>query len=162
MHSNIMAGVVAGLIAGVVFGLMMQVMTAPSMGGERMPMMGMVAKVVRSDSLVVGWLYHLFNSAVIGGLFGWFLASRVSGYRTGLVKGAMYGILWWVIGGLILMPIFLGMQPFAPLKMAPMLPVALGSLVGHMVYGSILGIGFVALTKRGEEIPAAVGARPSH
>ncbi|MCR4340420.1 MAG: hypothetical protein NUW01_11120, partial [Gemmatimonadaceae bacterium] len=90
-------------------------------------------------SIVVGWLYHLFNSAVIGALFGAILGQRVVDRRSGLAFGAAWGVVWWVLGGLILMPVALGMDPFAPLQMPPMRPVALGSLMGHLVYGLILG-----------------------
>jgi hypothetical protein len=137
---------VAGVIAGLVFGLMMQMMMAPTPAGEQMPMMAMVAKVVRSDSLAVGWLYHLFNSAVIGALFGWIAGDRIHGYPAGFLWGAGYGLLWWVLGGLILMPLLLGMQAFAPLAMDQMRPVAMGSLVGHIIYGLVLGGGFIFLS----------------
>ncbi len=144
MNSRITAGIIGGLIAGVVFGLMMTMMNAP----DGKPMMAMVAQVVRSDSLVVGWLYHLFNSAVMGAIFGWLLGSRVTGIGAGLLLGALYGILWWILGGLILMPLFLGMSPFAPLMME-MRPVAISSLVGHIIYGLILGAAFTLLSRRG-------------
>ena len=110
-----------------------------------MPMMAMVAMVVGSQSLVVGWLYHLFNSAVIGALFGAFLGERARGYGSGVGLGAFWGVVWWVLGGLILMPILLGMPPFAALRMPPMRPVAMGSLIGHLIYGVILGAVFVRL-----------------
>ena len=80
MRSDINNGIVAGLIGGVVFGIMMQMMNAPTPDGGQMPMLGMVAKVVRSDSMAVGWIYHLFNSAVIGAIFGWLLGSRSHHY----------------------------------------------------------------------------------
>ncbi len=86
MRSKIGAGVVAGLIAGVVFGMMMQMMTAPTPQGGQMPMMQMVAMVVRSDSMIVGWLYHLFNSAVRGDL-----RPRAGRSRTELRRGAGMG-----------------------------------------------------------------------
>jgi hypothetical protein len=145
MRSNISAGIIAGLIAGVVFGIMMTVMHAPTPDGGSMPMMGMVAQVVGSSSLAVGWLYHLFNSAVIGGLFGWILGTRIGGYGSGAGWGAAYGVLWWVLGGLILMPVFLGMPAFAPLQMPMMRPVAFASLMGHVIFGVILGAAFVPL-----------------
>lgn len=151
MSSKVVAGIVAGLIAGVVFGVMMQMMTAPTPDGGRMPMMAMVAKVARSDSMAVGWIYHLFNSGVIGAIFGWVFGSRTATYGAGLGWGALYGVIWWVLGALILMPVFLGMPPFAPLKM--MMPVALGSLVGHLMYGVILGLCFVWL-RRKAAVPA--------
>ena len=60
MRNEIANGIVAGLTGGIIFGIMMQMMTAPTPEGGQMPMMAMVAKVVRSDSVAVGWLYHLF------------------------------------------------------------------------------------------------------
>ena len=147
MRSDINAGVVAGLVGGLVFGAMMQMMSAPTPQGGQMPMMAMVAMVVRSDSPLVGWLYHLFNSAVIGAIFGWLSGGRSQRLVAGLGWGAAYGFAWWILGGLILMPLFLGMPPFAPLQMEPMRPVAMGSLVGHLVYGVILGGGFAMLTR---------------
>ena len=145
MRSDINNGIVAGLVGGVVFGIMMQMMNAPTPEGGQMPMMAMVAKVVGSDSTFVGWLYHLFNSAVIGAVFGWLLGRRSQGFAAGLGWGTLYGFIWWILGALILMPLFLGMPPFAPLQMEPMRPVAMGSLVGHLIYGVILGGGFVML-----------------
>ena len=146
MRSKVGAGILAGLIAGIVFGIMMQMMTAPTPEGGRMPMMAMVAKVARSDSIAVGWIYHLFNSAVIGAIFGWLFGSRSASYDAGFGWGMFYGVLWWVLGALVLMPVLLGMPPFSPLKM--MLPVAMGSLVGHVMYGVILGLLFVWLDRK--------------
>jgi len=147
MRSNINNGIVSGLLAGIVFGIMMQMMNAPTPEGGQMPMMAMVAKVVRSDSIAVGWLYHLLNSAVIGAIFGWLLGERSHRFSAGLGWGALYGFIWWILGALILMPLFLGMPAFAPLMMPPMRPVAMGSLMGHLVFGVILGGGFAMLTQ---------------
>jgi len=146
-RNTVLAGIGAGLIAGGVFGVMMQMMTAPTPEGVRMPMMAMVAKVVRSDSQLVGWLYHLFNSGVIGAIFGW-IAGHIGRYARGLGWGALYGAIWWVIGGLVLMPILLGMPTLAPLTMPPMRPVAMGSLIGHLTYGLILGGVYVGFVRR--------------
>jgi hypothetical protein len=68
--------------AGVVFGLMMHMMTAPTPDGGQMPMMAMVGQVVGAGSVGVGWLYHVFNSAVIGAVFGWLLGGRARGYAS--------------------------------------------------------------------------------
>ncbi|HEU0046998.1 MAG: hypothetical protein AUH87_05870 [Deltaproteobacteria bacterium 13_1_40CM_4_54_4] len=145
MRSDISNGIVAGVVGGVVFGIMMQMMNAPTPEGGQMPMLAMVAKVVRSDSIAVGWLYHLFNSALIGGIFGRLLGDHSHRFGSGIGWGAVYGLVWWILGALILMPVFLGMPAFAPLMMAPMRPVAMGSLMGHLIYGIILGGGFATL-----------------
>ena len=94
MRSKIGAGMVAGLIAGVVFGLLMHAITVPPpMNGSmpmmtdgREPMMSMMARVVRSESLVAGWIYLLVNSVVMGGIFGLVLgegAARIVGESCG-------------------------------------------------------------------------------
>ncbi len=144
-RSKIVAGALAGLLGGVVFGMMMQMMSAPTPDGGSMPMMAMVAKVVRSDSLAIGWLYHLFNSAVIGALFAAVLGGRVHNSVSGLGLGAVWGFVWWILGGLILMPLMLGMPAFAPLQMPPMRMVALGSLIGHLIFGMITGLAYARL-----------------
>ena len=145
VRSKLAAGALAGLVGGLVFGIMMQMMSAPTPEGGTMPMMAMVAMVVRSDSMAVGWLYHLLNSAVIGALFGAVLGGRVHNTVGGIGLGATWGFAWWILGGLILMPLFLGMPAFAPLQMPPMRMVAMGSLVGHLIFGMITGLAFARL-----------------
>ncbi|SRR6266508_4282840 len=148
MGSRIAASTVAGVIAGVVFGVMMQMMTAPTPDGGMMPVIAMIGQIVGSPTVTAGWLYHLFNSAVIGAIFGWLLGTRVTGFGSGVGWGAAYGLAWWVLGGLILMPVLLGMPAFAPLMMPQMQMMAAGSFVGHLIYGLILGGLYVALLRR--------------
>lgn len=139
MAGKIGSSVVAGLVAGVVFGLMMQMMLAPTPDGGQMAMIAMVGQIVGSPTAAAGWVYHLFNSAVIGAIFGWLLGGRVHGYGSAVGWGGAYGFVWWIVGGLILMPVLLGMPAFAPLAMPEMRVVGMGSLMGHVIYGVILG-----------------------
>lgn len=154
MSSRIGASIAGGLAGGVVFGLMMQMMTAPTPDG-RMPVIAMVGQIIGSPTVVAGWAYHLFNSAIIGAIFGWALGSRVHSFGSALGWGAAYGFAWWIVGGLILMPVFLGMSPFAPLMMPPMRMVAIGSLVGHLVFGLILSGVFAWLYSSAEHSASA-------
>src|SRR5918994_612813 len=145
MRSDVTNGIVSGLVAGVFFGIMMQMMNAPTPEGGQMPMMAMVAKVVRSDSMAVGWIYHLFNSAVIGAIFGWLLGNRSHTFAPGARMGRAVWVRVVDTGGIDFDAAISGMQPFAPLMMAPMRPVALGSLIGHLLYGAVVGGGFAML-----------------
>jgi uncharacterized membrane protein YagU involved in acid resistance len=147
MRPKVLDGAIAGVVGGIVFGVTMSMMKAPTPDGGSMPMMAMVAMVVRSQSITVGWIYHLFNSAVIGGLFALVLGSRVHSTASGIGWGAAWGVVWWVLGALVMMPVLLGMEPFAALKMPAMRPVAMGSLVGHLVFGVITGIVYARLRK---------------
>jgi hypothetical protein len=139
MFSKLGASIAAGLIGGVVFGMMMQMMSAPTPDGGQMPVIAMVGQIVGSPTVGAGWAYHLFNSGLIGAIFGWLVGGRVHGYAAAMGWGAVYGFVWWIVGGLVLMPVLLGMSPFAPLMMPPMRMVAMGSLVGHLIYGLVLG-----------------------
>ena len=126
------AGVAGGLAGGVVFGMMMAIMG----------MIPMVAKLVGSDTVVVGWLVHLAISAVIGAGFGLAPARLTAGWVPGLVAGAGYGMVWWVLGALLLMPARLGMPTFRIDAMA------WKSLMGHIIYGMVLAAVVVAMTRR--------------
>jgi len=126
-------GVAGGLLGGLVFGVMMQA------GG----MLPVVAGLVGSESVAVGWLVHLAISAVIGALFGLLLAGRVRGaVGTGALLGVAYGALWWVLGPLLVMPLAMGMPPFTVDAMA------LQSLLGHLVFGALLGLTVALLQRR--------------
>jgi hypothetical protein len=157
MSGRIGASIVAGLIAGAIFGVMMQMIMAPTPDGGRMPVLTMVGQIVGSPTITAGWLYHLFNSAIIGAIFGWLFGARVRSFGSAFGWGAAYGFAWWIVGGLVLMPILLGMPALAPLTMPAMRIVAVGSLIGHLVYGLILGGVFVWL-RYGTRRPAAIGA----
>lgn len=148
MRAKLLSGIIGGVIAGMLFGMMMQMMTAPTPDGKEIPMMAMVAMIVGSSSVAVGWVYHLFNSMVIGAIFGVIFGSRATSFGSGVGLGALYGMVWWILGALILMPVFLGMSPFAPLMMPPMRMVAVGSLMGHLIFGAALGGIFSILKAR--------------
>lgn len=151
MNSKFTAGAIAGIIGGLVFGMMMQMMSVATPDGGSMPMMGMVAKVVGSSSLAAGWAFHLVNSVVIGVLFALILGGRVHGNGSGAALGAAWGILWWIVGGLLIMPVALGMPAFAPVTMPGMQPVAIGSFMGHLIFGAIMGFSFARLVHAGHE-----------
>jgi hypothetical protein len=107
----------------------------------------MMARVVRSDEVAAGWLYLLVNSVVMGGVFGLVLGDRASRLARGLVWGALYGLVLWLLGALVLMPLLLGMEVFAPLTMAPMRHGAWLSLGAHGISGLILGGAFALLVR---------------
>ena len=144
-RKQIIHGVIGGLAGGLIFGIMM------GMTG----MLPMIGKMVGHPSATVGFVVHMINSAIIGAAFGLVLGrfSLRIGSSAGL--GMAYGGLWWLLGPLTLMPLFLGMgfgvnwSLAAALKMLP-------SLLGHAIYGVGLGMVYGLLERR-----AAAGATAS-
>ncbi len=130
-------GAIAGIAGGIVFGVMMGMMG----------MLPMIGQMVGSPTPGVGFFVHLIISAVIGGSFALLFHTLVKGGATGLGYGAAYGITWWFLGPLTLMPAMMGMGigvNWNATAAAAMFP----SLVGHLVYGLILGFTYALLARR--------------
>lgn len=117
-----------------------------------MGMLPMVASVVGSNSALIGFLYHMFNSVVIGAIFGLLLGAQSRTYRLGAALGLLYGAIWWVLGPIILMPLLLGMALHFG---AAFTPPMLMSLVGHLLYGLVTGLVYVR-TRTGVSNPAVL------
>jgi quercetin dioxygenase-like cupin family protein len=120
-------------------------LTKPKPMGDREPLIMMVADVVRSDSLAVAWGVLLLGGVIMGALFGLLLGNRITSVSAGLGWGLLYGVFWWVLGTLLVMPILLGMSPFGPVTMAPMRFAAAVSLLAYVLSGLLLGAFFAAL-----------------
>jgi uncharacterized membrane protein YagU involved in acid resistance len=125
-------GIVGGLAGGVGFGILMQLMD----------IIPMVAMLVGSESPVVGWLVHLAISAFIGASYAVLFGRWATSVGPAVLIGLAYGVFWWVLGALTLMPARLGMDLFAFNTMAWQ------SLIGHLIYGAILGAVFALLVRR--------------
>lgn len=131
---SIVAGAIAGLGGGVVFGMMMAMMG----------MLPMVAMLAGSQDPMIGFVVHMAISAAIGGVYG-LVAGRLSqNALTGVIAGAVNGVIWWVLGALVAMPLMLGMSDMV---------LQIGgaqwmSLVGHIIYGIVAGLLFIPLSKR--------------
>jgi hypothetical protein len=126
------AGVIGGLVGGVAFGILMQ------LAG----MIPMVAMLVGSEAVAVGWLVHLAIAAFIGASFAVLLGRYATNVGASTAVGAGYGVVWWVLGALILMPARLGMDLFMFNTMAWQ------SLMGHVIYGLLLGAVYALVAPR--------------
>ena len=132
LPTRLIAGIAGGLAGGVVFGVLMQMMG----------MIPMVAMLVGSKSVAVGWLVHLAISAFIGGTYAVLLARYATGVVPAALTGMAYGALWWVLGALVLMPARMGMDMFMLNTMA------WRSLVGHLLFGLVLGVVYALVGPR--------------
>jgi hypothetical protein len=146
LNSNFLAGLFAGLVTAVCFGLALQGihLTAPNqVHGSGMVW---VAQVFDSTSPLTGWIAFVDYCLGLGALFGWFLGRGASlGYGRSIGLGLVYGIFWWMIDGLILLPLAMSMPVFSTLTAAKMRGLGLISLVGHLAWGTVLGAVFMSL-----------------
>jgi len=124
------AGAAAGLGGGLVFGVVM--------GATRtLPIAGLFPGVA---GVLVGLVIHVITSTFLGAMYGLVACGLPARWSIALAAGTGYGLFWWVLGGLILMPLMLGESHMV---------LAVGSaqwvsLVGHLLYGIITGLLYMA------------------
>ena len=130
-------GAYGGLAGGLLFGAMMGMMG----------MLPMIGSMVGQPTAGVGFIVHMVNSVIIGAGFAVLLGRFVSGTSSGVGLGLAYGGVWWILGPLTLMPLLMGMgfgvnwNVAAATAMVP-------SLVGHLMYGGVLGVVYAWLRHR--------------
>ena len=134
---DIKLGIYGGLIGGLLFGAMM----------AKMGVLPMIGKMVGFPSAGVGFLVHMGNSAIIGAAFAVLFSHLIRSTISGLGYGLTYGGIWWVLGPLTLMPLFLGMGLGVNWNGAAVIQM-LPSLVGHLVFGAALGLTYARFRNR--------------
>lgn len=128
MNINWSKAILGGVVATVVM-TAVGLWVAPLMGIPPMNPANLLASAM-GDSLVLGWTGHFMigiilaiSYAVVGPLLG----------GAPWLRGAIYGIAPWLVAALMVVPM-MGMPVFfGSAKMA------IGSLIGHIVYGIVIG-----------------------
>lgn len=130
----IVVGGVAGIIGGWAFGKWMaQVNFFP-----------LIAGLVNSTSYGVGVTLHFIFAIIIGATFGLLFQRDIRGGGSSVGWGLGYGMFWWFLGPLTLLPLLQG----APINWSYAHGAELfGSFIGHIVYGIIVGLLYAALDR---------------
>jgi uncharacterized membrane protein YagU involved in acid resistance len=128
-------GAVAGVVGGLLFTLVM----------VQVGLLPVVANVIGATAALTGFLVHLVIAILIGASYGLLFRRQSYDIASALGWGVSYGFVWWVLGGLTLMPLLLSTEPQWTVEAAGEL---LPSLIGHLVYGAGLGVTFYLLEVR--------------
>lgn len=103
-----------------------------------------IAGLMRSNSKMVGESLYFLFAVIIGISFGLLFQREVRGFGSSMVTGVAYGIFWWFLGPLTVMPLWLGQ----PLNWSSTHASELfGSLIGHIIYGLIVGLLYAAVDR---------------
>ncbi|MDE0610607.1 MAG: hypothetical protein OXH77_11955 [Anaerolineaceae bacterium] len=139
-QDNLRKGIVPGVIAGYIFlafigAGMVPVMDAEgAMSGMEMGngMLDAVGGMIGADAFI-GFILHIIISAIAGALY---TAVFVDNVNLGnplaniVVGGLIYGLIWWIVGGNIIMPAVAG---------GDVLQLSIGpSFYGHIIFGHLL------------------------
>jgi hypothetical protein len=135
---------VVGVVAGLVFGVLLQLVIG------RMTAIGAMY-TLGEPSLTVGWVAHLFHSALFGAFFGLLadtgrLRDAATSFLPGAGLGAAYAAGLWAVNVAVIWPLWLNATSFG--AQIPFPNLAIMPLVGHLVWGVLLGAGTVVALSR--------------
>jgi uncharacterized membrane protein YagU involved in acid resistance len=131
----IVAGGFAGTLGGLIFGRWVA-------SGDYFPLLAGYGHLTVSRPVII--LLHFGVALLIGVTFGLLFQRDVRGYGSCMGWGLGYAIFWWFLGQLTLLPLVAG----KPLDWsADQGRAVFGSLVGHILYGLILGVTYATLDR---------------
>jgi uncharacterized membrane protein YagU involved in acid resistance len=123
----IAGGTLAGLAGGWAFGKWM----------EQVNFYPLIAGLIGSRSRMVGESLHFLFAVIIGISFAFLFQREARGYGSSMACGMAYGIFWWFLGPLTILPLW----SRRPLDWSSHHARELfGSLIGHIIYGVIVGL----------------------
>lgn len=128
-------GAAAGLVAGLAFGLYLQFV------------LGVLAPrdaVAGPETVALDWAVHLFHSVAFALVYAGAvslprLADLADRVATGVVLGAGFGAVLWAVATGVAVAFWVAANA---VWMLPIPDLGLASLVGHVLYGAVLGAGF--------------------
>lgn len=112
---------------------------------------GLVAGIIGGllFSLAVGTLFsfftHIVISGILGVIFAFFIGDRLTTAGGGMIWGEAYGILWWLVGYLTLIPLALGDGVYwQPDEIQALFPLLLGQTIA---YGAVMGLVYYCIIR---------------
>ena len=133
MHPNLGRAMAGGFVGTLVMTLMMYYVS-PMMMGMKMDIAAMLGSML-GGSWTAGMMMHFVNGSVIfPAIYTYLLDERLPGSPA--LRGAVWGTILWLLAQTVVMPM-MGGGLFSS-QMGGMM-AAMGSLVGHLIYGGLLG-----------------------
>jgi uncharacterized membrane protein YagU involved in acid resistance len=140
-NANASKAIGAGFIATLVMTLMMYI--APMMGMPKMDIATMLGSMFTSGmpqpwsgAWWTGMIFHFINGTIIFPLiYAYLLYPFLAG--SPWLRGTEWGLILWLLAQAMVMPM-MGVGFFSANAPQPFTSV-MGSLIGHIVYGAILG-----------------------
>jgi hypothetical protein len=123
-----------GGLAGTLAMTALMYIVAPMMG-LRMDIAAMLGSML-GGSWIAGMMMHFVNGSVIfPAAYVYALAGHLPGSPA--IRGTVWGLVLWFVAQTVVMPM-MGAGLFSSAMGGAM--AAMGSLVGHVLYGSVLGV----------------------
>jgi uncharacterized membrane protein YagU involved in acid resistance len=130
----VVGGGLAGTLSGLIFSRWMYV-------GNFFPLLSGFGELSSRNKTVI---FHFAVALLIGATFGLLFQKDIRSYGSSMGWGLGYAIFWWFFGQLTILPALAGQELDWSANQGSDL---FGSLVGHIIYGLILGVVYASLDK---------------
>jgi hypothetical protein len=132
---SVECGGLAGLVGGLV--------SIPVM--EATGILPRIAGLDTSFGDIHGPIIHLLVSSGIGMSYGFLFRDEAPSISLGVPWGFLFGLIWWYVGALTLLPLILtGVYDWRASAAVALFP----SLIGHLIYGGTTAFTFLWLERR--------------
>lgn len=132
MNKNLISIFGGGIIATTAMTMLMLI--APMMGMPKMAIGNMLAGFLGTP-VWMGWVMHFVIGTILAATYVLHWKGRMPG--SAVVKGLLFALIPFFMAQIIVMPM-MGAGLFSTNTPAPIMMV-MGSLIGHLVYGMVLG-----------------------
>ncbi|KTD29889.1 MULTISPECIES: hypothetical protein [Legionella] len=130
-------GIVAGVVAGIVFAFFL------ILGGMTETLGSLIGWPTKLGGLIVHFIVSIIAGIAFALILGWLIHSWWSAAFLGL----LFGVAMWIAGPMTLLPsIAAGAPLFSKWNFAG-IQANIPPLIGHLVYGLVLGLGYCFLKK---------------
>ncbi len=116
---------------------------APLMGAPKMDLPAVLGGMFGINSLAFGWIMHFVIGIVLALIYAYWLVDRLAGAPW--LRGLTFSILPWLVMMVVIAPLLPALNPMMA-KMPPGfflanigIMAAIGSLIGHLIWGAVLG-----------------------
>jgi len=136
MNPKVMKALVAGIAGTAVMTLVM--MVAPMMGMPKMNPPGMLSMMM-GVPLAMGWLMHFMIGIIFAMTYAFFFMKLVRKVSSPALKGALFGLAAFVFAQVAISVMGAMMGNMPPMEGSMML-MAIGSIMGHVVFGIVVAM----------------------
>lgn len=135
MNTKIKQSLISGIIGTVVMTAIMFI--APMMGMPKMNPAAMLSGMM-GTSIVIGWLMHFMIGVIFAAFYVYLFHPKVN-IKSKILKGAVFGIAVFIFAQ-VAMAIMGAMMGGMPKPEGSMLLMAIGSIMGHVVFGIVVAL----------------------
>ncbi|WP_454784289.1 hypothetical protein [Legionella sp. WA2024007413] len=131
-------GAIAGIIAGIVFAFFL----------AHAGMIETLGMIINMPTIAGGLVVHAVVSIGSGIAFALILGWLINSWIIAVVLGLLFGVAMWVGGPMTLLPVLSSGTPLFAKWTIEGIKHNIPALVGHIVYGVVLGISYFILKRK--------------